>query len=179
MSKPRLIILSDIFGSSNETWMDEYRALLEPHFNCIEYDCRELAGIAHLHQESMHEGFASGGIEHAVDNLLNREINDAHILGFSVGGTIGWKFALKTKNVLSITLISATRLRYETRVPQSENVIYFGELEEFGPQSEWFEAMEITPKWIARGGHDCYKDLNVIKQVCKHLIEKYGYQGVF
>ncbi len=170
MNKPRLVILSDLFGTSNETWMDAYRTELKPHFRISEYDSRDLADIAHLEQNEIHTAFVNGGIETAVKNLQIIETREMHLLGFSVGGTIAWKFALESTSVISMTTISSTRLRNETMIPMCFHSIIFGELEEFGPQQEWFTKMKIEPIVIPNSGHECYKDLTVIPQICRQII---------
>ena len=170
MNKPRLVILSDLFGTSNEPWMDAYRTELEPSFTLIEYDCRELAEIAHLAPTEIHAAFANGGIERAAKNLLSAESTPVHLLGFSVGGTIAWKFALESNLAISVTTVSATRLRNETKLPAALNTIYFGELEEFGPQREWFNTMNIDPIVFPDLGHECYKKFTIIPQICQKII---------
>ena len=170
MNEPRLVVLSDLYGISNEPWMETFRNELNPHFTVIEYDCRELAEIAHLNPTEIHASFANGGIERATKNLLLAESTPVHLLGFSVGGTIAWKYALESSKVISITTVSATRLRNETKIPAALMNIYFGEWEEFGPQQEWFNTMSIDPIVIPHLGHECYKELTLIPQICQKII---------
>ncbi len=169
MNKPRLVVLSDLFGISNESWMEAYRNALRTHFIVVEYDCRELAEIVHLNPDELHYAYTNGGIERAVNNLRSAEPTEIWLLGFSVGGTIAWKFALEATNAISITTVSATRLRNETKVPTALNTIYFGELEEFGPKNDWFTRMNIQPIVIPNQGHECYKNFNAIALICDQI----------
>jgi hypothetical protein len=169
MSKPRLVVLSDLYGNSNEPWMEAYRNALNAQFTVVEYDCRELAEIAHLNPDELHHAFTNGGIQRAVSNLRVAEPTEIWLLGFSVGGTIAWKFALESAS-RALFAVSATRLRYETKAPSCRKTLYFGELEEFGPQNQWFNSMYIQPVVIPNQGHECYKNSNAIGLICDQII---------
>lgn len=170
MNKPRIAVLSDLFGISNEPWMEAYRNALKTHFTVVEYDCRELAQIAHLDPDEIHYAFTHGGIEQAVNNLRLAEQHDVWLLGFSVGGTIAWKFALESTQCSAVFAVSATRLRDETKAPTSQKVLYFGELEEFGPKQEWFDRMNIQPIVLPNQSHECYKNHKVTTLICDKII---------
>jgi hypothetical protein len=170
MNKPRLILLSDIFGNSKGSWMDEYRSILTPHFQLIEYDSRVLAEITTLDQKQIHSEFVNGGIERAVQNLLRLESDGASVLGFSVGGTIAWKYALEIEHNISLHLVSATRLRNETEKPSSNIHLYFGELESNGPTQAWFENFHLIPTILEKEDHECYKATNSVKHLSSQLI---------
>ena len=170
MSKPKLIILSDIFGATKEVWMDSYRKYLSPFFEITEYDSRELAGILSSPQEEVHSGFVNGGIDHAVLSLQRLEQKVHGVLGFSVGGTIAWKYALENDHSPSLYLVSATRLRNETIQPITSISLYYGEHEMNGPSSEWFDEFKINPVLIKGKSHECYKQEVCIKQVCTDII---------
>lgn len=43
--KPRLLLLSDLWGKENSLWISNYLAILEEYYECVFYDCCELAGI--------------------------------------------------------------------------------------------------------------------------------------
>lgn len=173
MNKPRLIILSDIFGRTEEEWMKEYEGRLSPYFKIIDYDSRELAGISALPQSEVHAGFVNGGINRAVQNLISTPVLPDVIVGFSVGGTIAWKYALKNANP-SLYLISATRLRNETTKPLSPISLYYGELEEHGPSSKWFQEFKLSPEIFEKESHECYKSQNSIERVCQRIIEDFA-----
>lgn len=170
MSKPSLVILSDIFGASSDTWMDEYRNLLSPYLEIIEYDSRILAEISDDNLEKVHAEFIHGGIERAVQNLLRLESRSSMILGFSIGGTIAWKFALENKHVESIHCVSATRLRKEENKPASEINLYFGEFETNGPSEIWFNKLAIVPAIFDNETHECYKSIKPTREVCSKML---------
>ena len=164
-----LYILSDIFGSSEEDWMKVYRDRLSPFFELTHFDSRELAGVHTLPQSDIHGAFISGGIDTAVQELSEQHAKPQIILGFSVGGTIAWKYA-QINSSLRLHLISATRIRNEVSKPSCTLNVYFGEDERHGPTREWFEQLSVVPTIITQGGHECYKRLSVIDQVCQNII---------
>lgn len=170
MNKQQLIILSDIFGCSNESWMDQYLVRLSPYFHVTLFDSRKLAGIEPDQLEAVHKAFATGGIDRAARELEKSKDEEIQIvIGFSVGGTVAWKYALNNPEV-SLHLISATRLRYETNKPSSEITLYFGRNEENGPMAEWFETMNLNPIVVENESHECYKSERVIERVCRRVL---------
>ena len=142
MNKPQLYILSDIFGSSEEEWMKEYVRRLSPYFQI------------------------------AVETLRIRLDAPDAILGFSVGGTIAWKYALEYPNA-RVCLISATRIRNEELKPSGPIHLYFGESEVHGPDQEWFNKHGLIPSIVKNEGHECYKVGHLIQQTCTNLLEDY------
>lgn len=72
MVKPRLLILSDLFGGNNPEWVKTYSEKLESKFEIQYYDVLELANIkSHNFSESdIHNQFLNGGIDNAVESLL-------------------------------------------------------------------------------------------------------------
>ena len=93
------------------------------------------------------------------------------ILAFSVGGTIGWKYALKNANVKSITAVSSTRLRYETQKPKSDINLYFGANDNYKPEKDWFERLQIEMYFEQNKGHLVYTDKNFIDKLCSMIKE--------
>ncbi len=169
MNKPVLIILSDIFGETNEEWMKEYEVRLQQSFQVEVFDSRKLAGIQSTELSHVHNAFLNGGMEQAVRAIESFNLYPSAILGFSIGGTIAWKYAL-TNQVASLYLVSATRLRNEIETPSSDVSLYFGEDEANGPKEDWFNKMKLSPK-ISRGaGHECYKEKSTIELVCNDLL---------
>lgn len=170
MSKSQLIILSDIFGINQESWMDEYRERLNSLFEISEYDSRVLAGISSHDQDEIHAEFVNGGIERAVKSLRQLDLAEVTILGFSIGGTIAWKFALDNPNVHTIHAVSATRLRNEDKKPTSKINLYFGELETNGPSKGWFNKLGINPAIFESETHECYKSVKPSREVCSKIL---------
>lgn len=172
MSKSRLIILSDIFGNTPENWMIDYKNTLNSHFQIIEYDCRVLAEISSTDPDAVHAEFVTGGIERAVENLLKieSESSEMTILGFSIGGTIGWKFACQHK-CRQLFLVSATRLRNEEVKPTTQITLFYGEFEANGPSKDWFERFKLVPVIFEKEAHEYYKTQNFVKSICSTILE--------
>ncbi|MEO8237445.1 MAG: alpha/beta hydrolase [Flavobacterium sp.] len=117
MAKPRLLILSDLFGGKNPEWVNYYVEKLKSKFEIQYYDVLELGDIDTIDsgEVNIHNQFLNGGIDKAVEVLLHQEKEKVTILGFSIGGTIAWKAALKGLKVSHLIAVSSTRLRFETR----------------------------------------------------------------
>jgi hypothetical protein len=156
--KPRLIILSDLFGNRHFDWENFYINSLKSHYDVQYYDCCELGNIDKSidTQKHLHQQFVDDGIEKAVGNLLALEKGIIDILAFSIGGTIAWKAGLKGLKINNLIAISATRLRYETDKPNCNIKLYFGEKDVFKPLRNWFERLGIDINILENEGHDCY-----------------------
>ncbi|HAO15294.1 MAG TPA: hypothetical protein DDE71_07015 [Tenacibaculum sp.] len=112
----------------------------------------------------------NGGIERAVEKLQLEEISENSIvLGFSVGGTIGWKYALETGLVLSLACVSSTRLRYENIKPNCKIDLYFGNKDTYAPENSWFEKLSLN-KITLEGEHNIYKKESFSKFICSQLL---------
>ncbi|WP_109097088.1 alpha/beta hydrolase [Aquimarina sp. AU58] len=144
--KPKLIILSDLWGKKKSDWVAYYIKELQDHFVLQYYDCCELGALdtSIYTEENLHKQFTNGGIDRAVQNLLTLEKGKIHILAFSVGGVIGWKSAIKNQNIVSLYAVSSTRLRYETNKPKTKIKLYFGENDIYSPKNEWYALMGIN-----------------------------------
>ena len=94
--KPKLIILSDLWGREKSGWVDFYIERLQNNYSITYYDCCELGGIdkTSYTEQDLHHQFIDGGIETAVTNLLANEKDEVSILAFSIGGVIVRKAAL-------------------------------------------------------------------------------------
>ncbi len=156
---PRIILLSDIFGFGEATWIRYYTERLEENFNLTLYDVRELAGLSKTvsDKETIHRDFIEGGINQAVENLLKIKQEDAVILGFSIGGTIGWKAALRGWNAKHLYLFSSTRIRLETEKPKCPTDLFFGANDKSKPADYWFENLDLKQTILPDIGHEFYK----------------------
>lgn len=170
--KPKLIILSDLFGFDNSEWIEEYVKLLETNFEIALYDSYKLAEINNnnLSEIEFHNQFINGGIKQAVTNLIKIENNEIHILAFSIGGTIAWKAALESINIKSIYAVSSTRIRYEIKKPSGNIYLLFGENDPFKPKNAWFQKLKLEAEIIKNGLHEIYKNEEVIQKLCKQII---------
>lgn len=162
MVKPRLILLSDLYGKSKINWEKSYIDHFQNDFEIQYYDCCDLGEVDKTDgsQEKPHQQFVTFGIEKAVENLLKIEKETVTILAFSVGGTIAWKAALRGLKVRQLIALSATRLRYETYKPNCNIQLFYGENDQFQPQQDWFKKMKIVPQIIKNTNHEFYKAYN-------------------
>lgn len=174
MTKSKLIILSDIWGELNKQWTDVYIENMSYNFDITYLDIRKLAEIdlSLTNQEDLHQAFIDGGIEKAVNALLDFTKEGATILAISMGGTIAWKASLKGLKATSLHLVSATRIRYEEIAPTVDTTIYFGELDNFQPTPEWIGKMELKNQLriFKNLGHECYREKEVAKEIIKNLL---------
>ncbi|MRX66645.1 hypothetical protein SAMN06265349_102553 [Flavobacterium resistens] len=171
MIKPRLLLLSDLFGGNPE-WIEYYIQILEPKFEIQYYDVLQLADIdsSNLLETDIHNQFLNGGIEKAVDNLLASEKSEVAVLAFSIGGTIAWKASLKGLKITKLIAISSTRLRFETEVPNCETKLYFGEQDLNSPSSEWFSKLKIEKHILENQKHQLYLDEKNVILICSNLL---------
>lgn len=173
MSKPRLIILSDIYGNLQPDWMVSYTHFLTPHFDIQYYDSRVLAEI-NLNEknvEEIHRQFINGGLEKAVENLLKLENEEGIVLGFSIGGTIAWKAILKGLKTTYLFAVSSTRLRLETKQPKIPISLFYGENDLNQPEMEWYVGKNLQPEIISGKSHDFYREKEWTEHISKQVIK--------
>ncbi len=170
MGKPRLLLLSDLFGG-NPKWIQNYIEILEPKFDIQYYDVLKLAEIDLLVDEKeIHNQFLNGGIEKAVTNLLNSEKENIAILGFSIGGTIAWKASLKGLKTTELVAVSSTRLRFETEMPNCKIKLYFGEKDLNSPKSQWFSEFGISNLIFENHDHLLYQEKENAFLICSNFL---------
>jgi pimeloyl-ACP methyl ester carboxylesterase len=171
--KPRLIILSDLWGKEKSNWVDGYFEVLNDKFEIQYYDCCDLGGIdkTNYTEENLHSQFVNGGIEKAVANLLKAEKNEIDVLAFSIGGTIAWEAAIKGLNVRRLFAVSSTRLRYENEIPNGAIKGYFGENDNNKPSNNWFENHAIDFEIIKNKEHSFYTQKDFATSICKEILK--------
>lgn len=173
-SAHRLIILSDLWGSFQLNWLDEYLHRTKIYRQVQFYDCHELGAIdaAKMEEGALHQQFIAGGIDRAVIQLCELEKDACDVLAFSIGGTIAWKAALRGLKVSRLLAVSATRLRYESERPGCHVNLIYGALDQYQPSRDWFLKMKL--KAIIRGGfgHELYRDPLVAKEIMDMIIHK-------
>jgi len=170
----KLIIISDLWGGTNPTYLKQYRFHLAQHYKVKYYDACALAMInkSDLTANSIHQQFINGGIELVVEKLLKLEKETVNILGLSIGGTIGWKAIEKGIKCEYFLGISATRLRYtQIKIACPFHLIY-GNLDPYKPNQNWFEKIDPSYTVLENQTHDFYKDETHIKLICKKLIDQ-------
>jgi esterase/lipase len=171
--KPRLIILSDLWGKGKSKWVAGYVDLLNDKFEIQYYDCCDLGGIdkKNYTEENLHSQFVNDGIEKAVENLLKTEKNKIDVLAFSIGGTIAWKAALKGLNVRKLFAVSSTRLRYENEIPNGIIKLYYGENDSNTPSDDWFEKYSIDFEIIKNKEHSFYTEKDFATSICNEILK--------
>ncbi|WP_136666919.1 alpha/beta hydrolase [Flavobacterium sp. H122] len=172
--KPKLIILSDLWGKEKSYWVDHYVTILENNFEIKYYDCCELGELnkTEYYEESLHDQFINGGIERAVENLIEKEKDNIHILAFSIGGLISWKASLLGLKSESIFAISSTRLRKETEKPNCIIQLFYGENDEYKPESNWFLKLKIENQIVKNENHNLYQNKEFAEMLTKKIIKK-------
>lgn len=158
LEKSRLLILSDLWGKERSDWLKYYTEPLSQKFHIQYYDCCELGGIntSDYTEEELHRQFVQGGIDKAVVQLTALEREPVHILAFSIGGTIAWKFGLITGNLQSLYAVSSTRLRYEHQKPRGYLKLFYGVNDPFVPEQGWLDRMQIPYKIFSGQEHTLY-----------------------
>ncbi|MDH5368308.1 MAG: hypothetical protein OEW67_15120 [Cyclobacteriaceae bacterium] len=174
--KPKLIILSDLWGLEKSQWIDYYKNNLQNSFEIKCYDSCELGQLDQsiYSEEALHKQFINGGIEIGVQNLLKKEKDDATILGFSVGGTIGWKYGIARSGIKSLYAVSSTRLRYEVNKPRGNIALYFGSEDNYKPTKDWCNKMNVACIEEIDKGHQVYMESDFAKKLCKKIINAFA-----
>ena len=172
--KPRLIILSDLFGEKKSGWKQKYITSLEPYFEIKYYDCCELGNIDKYDftEKTLHEQYLKTGVELAVEKIIEKEKELVNVLAFSIGGVIAWKAALKGLKIRNLFAVSSTRLRHETKKPAGDIFLYFGENDYFVPERSWFEELDVNSTLLPFKDHNMYRESDCASTVCKKIISK-------
>lgn len=172
--KPRLVILSDLWGKGKSEWVKTYEEILKHDYEIRFYDCCELGEleISDYSEIKLHEQFVNGGIETAAQKLVYLEKGKIDVMAFSIGGTIAWSAALKGLDIGNMLAISSTRLRYETEVPNCEIMLYFGEKDNNNPNEAWLKKNETICEVVNGKRHDMYYESNFARKVCDVILSK-------
>lgn len=173
-SRDKLILLSDLWGVKKSEWWKYYLDELSPYFECTFYDSCELGGVVTepYEQEHLHEQFVAFGIDKAAEKLKAICDEDVTVLAFSIGGTIAWRAGLLGAKITKLYSIAATRLRYETVLPDMPIQLRFAENDPFKPKDEWCQKMGLKPIITRDYGHNYYTFSEVSKEICSGLISE-------
>lgn len=171
--KPRLIVLSDLWGIPKSKWMKQYTEVLKATFDVVVYDSLDLGQIDRsIDKESeIHKQFVVQGIDIASNELLANEPEKVSVLAFSVGGTIAWKAALLGMKVDCLYAVSATRLRYEIVKPDAYIQLYYGEEDNYKPDHNWFATIQIEKNIFDKKGHMMYTEIDFINMLSRKITE--------
>lgn len=166
-------MLSDLWGTSKSDWFVQYEMILKSHFEMVFYDCCKLAAIdlSDFSEDKIHHQFTNGGIERAVQALLENEKGNVDVLGFSIGGLIAWKAALEGLKVGHLFALSSTRLRYEEKKPSCSIHLFYAENDKYKPTEEWFRKQNIAVNIYKEQEHCFYSNNEIALEVSKKIIE--------
>jgi len=167
--KPRLIILSDLWGIKKSDWVKAYTKKLNQNFDIKYYDCSELGEIdtSIYSQDALHKQFIKSGIEIAAKRLLELENEKISILAFSIGGVIAWKAGLIGLKIENFYAVSSTRLRNETKKPNGNIIVFYGSKDKYKPKIDRFKKLKITNQIIKNKNHGLYKENEFASKICK------------
>ena len=168
MMKPRLLIISDMWGLSRCVWMEHYLKLLEPVFHIVLYDSRELANVPPAEDDAdpIHSAFVQGGMDIAANKLLELGSGKVDVLGFSMGGTIAWKAGMKGLDMGRLYAVSSTRLRLQTAKPACKIQLFYGADDPSRPPASWFGQLGLGSPLIFTGKHDFYTGTPSATRIC-------------
>jgi pimeloyl-ACP methyl ester carboxylesterase len=171
--KPKLIVLSDIFGEEKSGWKRFYLRSLENHYEVVYYDCCVLGNISkyNVAEKTVHEQYLSTGVDTAVRKLLELEKEPVHVLAFSIGGVIGWRAALAGLPVTHFYAVSSTRLRHESEKPDCPIALLFAENDYFVPERDWFKKLDLEYRVLEFKDHNMYMKPDCARRVTAELIQ--------
>ncbi|MGV8945504.1 MAG: alpha/beta hydrolase [Lutibacter sp.] len=170
----KIILLSDLWGKEKSDWITYYTTVLEKYFNVKYYDSCDLGNIdkSDYLEEKLHNQFVNGGISRAVESILQKEKEPITVIGFSIGGLIAWKACLSGLKVQNLFAISSTRLRYETLKPSGKIELFYGEVDAYKPDSNWFHKMKIKENLYKNEDHEFYRKEEIAKEICSLIMEQ-------
>ena len=104
----------------------------------------------------------------AVRNIKGNYV-DFNIIGFSIGGTIGWKHALH-HSIEKLICVSATRLRFESKRPPCPISVCYGENDINQPNPRWYDLFDpALSKLVIEGDHSIYKNDEMVEKIVRFL----------
>lgn len=168
--KKEIIVITDIWGMSKSDWIDQYVLSLERNYQVSIYDSHKLGLIdaTNLSEKAIHEQFINGGIDRAVEKLINQRPSIFSVIGFSIGGLIAWRACLQGFKVETLIAVSSTRLRYEKEKPNCNLFLIYGQEDKYKPDENWFTTLNVNHVIIEGQGHEVYKNSEIIP----HLLQK-------
>ncbi|TYP70360.1 hypothetical protein [Aquimarina intermedia] len=170
--KPKLIILSDIWGIVTDSWIEGYRDFLEPYFQIQLLDVRLLGGIdlSVSQIDLLHDQFITKGIAKAVNEL--RTMDTEYVLAFSIGGTIAWKAVLQGLQLRNLYAVSSTRLRKEQGPLNCDVSLFYGGLDANMPNSHWQKKFVNQRIEYPGERHEFYRKHHYAELITQYIIRK-------
>jgi len=157
-----------MWGLDLDAWIMYYVELLDPDFRIRPYDCCESGKVntVETSEEVIHSAFVPCGIDVAARKLVEMEPENAHILAFSVGGTIAWKAGMTGMQIGHFHAALSTRLRLQTEKPAFPTRLFHGSDDPFQPKASWFEQMEVGSPLLVSGAHGFYPSTAASTRLC-------------
>ncbi|WP_378188277.1 hypothetical protein ACE939_07405 [Aquimarina sp. W85] len=168
--QPKLVILSDIWGTLNSDWITTYLQKLDNHFDVKFIDVRTLAGINYKIQEInvVHANFVQYGIQKAVKGLSCIETD--YILAFSIGGTIAWKTIALGLKIKHLFAVSSTRLRKEDCHLACSTTLFYGSLDTNKPRALWQKRYSDHTQIYTNEYHEFYRKPSYAHRISNYII---------
>lgn len=169
----KLVVISDMWGAKKGLWIASYFGYLQQYYDIVFYDSQQLGGIDVPlgTEENLQRAFQEEGIRTAVAQLLRKEREPAHYLGFGIGGTIGYRAALAGLPMKGLTVVSAVGLGEERQRPNLPLRLIFGEQDGQRPSDSWAVRMGVELELSPNFGHGLYTDEKIIAEICLSLLE--------
>lgn len=169
--KKEIIIISDIWGAGNSTWLNNFQHELLGKYKIKFYDACRLGqiDINNYEEENLHQQFLDFGIENAVNNLIRIEKEPKIYITSSIGGVFVWQAALRGLPVDQLIAISPTRLRKETESPNIDFQLFFGKEDMNKPDLIWLEAFAKGKYSLVDGDHHIYGDKETVISILQSL----------
>ena len=158
------IILSDIYGFSSETDVDDYylqktaQFLQSIGYSTTIFSLLQLANLSIKNGKEVDTAFVTEIIERSVVNLTDKKLNCDLCIGFSAGGIVLWKMITEDKlKTDKLVCISSTRLRQFTEVAPCPTLAIFAQEDKFAPTQEKLESLKCYYKIVPHSNHDFYR----------------------
>ena len=169
--KKEIIVITDIWGMNNSEWIEQYVLSLKSNYNVSIIDSHKLGLInaSNLSEKAIYEQFINGGIDRAVEKLVNQIPSVYSVIGFSIGGLIAWRACLQGFKVETLIAVSSTRLRYEKVKPDCNIFLIYGQEDKLKPDKNWFKTLNVNHAIIERQEHELYKDSKIVLHLLQNL----------
>src|SRR5579862_2651924 len=158
------IILSDIYGFSNESNADDRYLqrtaifLQKMGYSTHIFSLLQLAKLSAKSENDADSAFVAEIIEQSAANLAAVKLSCDLCIGFSAGGTVLWNMVAEGKlKTDKLVCISSTRLRHITDIAPYPALVIFGQLDEFAPTHEKLESLKCNYKIVPGFDHNFYK----------------------
>lgn len=170
--KKEIIIVSDLWGAGQSTWLNNFQHTLLGKYKIKFYDACKLGQIdtSNYEEDKLHEQFVAFGIDKAIANLIRIEKEPKTYIACSIGGVITWKAALEGLPVEKMIAISSTRLRMETKSPSCDFQLHYGKDDSNRPSEQWLNTFAKDRYQLMDGDHQIYTEKNLVVEILKELL---------